>query len=150
MRALRKSLRALRLNIQRTMIKDIVFPEVEDIAVAIVQEHEGLNEYYVYLINLKFVDIKNILVVSNGYGLVNEKPVKTSTLRNFFDEVKQHDYIKIEPIDKEVFGLSNEFWVSFTVNNQLFDKQFIFLPETIVEANFVNIPIIEKKGVLIK
>ena len=150
MRALRTSLRALRLNTQRNMIKDIVFPEVEDIAVAIVQEHEGLDEYYVCLINLKFVDIKNVLVVSNGYGLSNDKQVKTSTLRNFFDEVKQHDYIKIEPIDKEVFGLTNEFWVSFTLNNQLFDKQFIFLPETIVEANFVNIPIVEKKGVLIK
>jgi hypothetical protein len=132
------------------MIKDIVFPEVQDIAVAVVQEHEGLDEYFVALINLKFVDIKNILVVSNGYGLVNDQKVKTSTLRNFFDEVKQHDYIKIEPIQKEVFGLSNEYWVSFTINNQMYDKQFIFLPETILESNFVQIPIVEKRGVMIK
>lgn len=132
------------------MIKDIVFPEVEDIVVAVVQEHEGLDEYFVALINLKFVDIKNVLVVSNGYGLVNEQKVKTSTLRNFFDEVKQHDYIKIEPIQKEVFGLSNEYWISFTLNGQMYDKQFIFLPETIVESNFVHIPIVEKRGVMIK
>lgn len=132
------------------MIKDIVFPEVEDIAVAVVQEHEGLDEYFVALINLKFVDIKNILVVSNGYGIINEQKVKTSTLRNFFDEVKHHDYIKIEPIQKEVFGLSNEYWVSFTLNGQMYDKQFIFLPETIVESNFVHIPIVEKRGVMIK
>lgn len=132
------------------MIKDIVFPEVEDIVVAVVQEHEGLDEYFVALINLKFVDIKNVLVVSNGYGLVNEQKVKTSTLRNFFDEVKQHDYIKIEPIQKEVFGLSNEYWISFTINGQMYDKQFIFLPETIVESNFVHIPIVEKRGVMIK
>lgn len=132
------------------MIKDIVFPEVEDIIVAVIQEHEGLDEYYVALINLKFVDIKNVLVVSNGYGIINEKKVKTSTLRNFFDEVKKQDYIKIEPIQKEVFGLSNEYWVSFTLNGQMYDKQFIFLPETIIESNFVQIPIIEKKGVMIK
>lgn len=132
------------------MIKDIVFPEVEDIAVAIAQEHEGLDEYDVYLINLKFVDIKNVLVVSNGYGLVNEQHIKTSTLRHFFDEVKKQDYIKIEPIQKEVFGISNEFWVSFTLNGQMFDKQFIFLPETILESNFITIPIVDKKGVLIR
>lgn len=132
------------------MIKDIVFPEVEDIAVAIVQEFEGLDEYNVYLINLKFVDINNVLVTSSGYGLINEEQKKTSTLRHFFEEIKQHDFIVIEPITKEVFGLSNEYWVSFTLNNQLFDKQFIFLPETIVESNMINIPVLNKKGVLIK
>jgi hypothetical protein len=132
------------------MIKDITFPEVEGIAVAIVQDIVGLDEYDVYLINLKSVDIKNVMVVSTGYGLVNEKQMKTSTLRHFFDEIKQQDYIKIEPIQKEVFGLSNEFWLSFSLNNQLYDKQFIFLPETIVESNFVNIPIVGKRGVMIK
>lgn len=132
------------------MIKDITFPEVEDIAVAIVQDIEGLDEYDVYLINLKSADIKNVMVVSTGYGLVNDQQIKTSTLRHFFDEVKQHDFIKIEPIQKEVFGLSNEFWLSFSLNNQLYDKQFIFLPETVVESNFVTIPVVGKKGVLIK
>jgi hypothetical protein len=132
------------------MIKDIVFPEVEDVAVAIVQEHEGLDEYNVYLINLKFASIKNVLVTSTGYGLINEEHKKTSTLRHFFEEIKQHDYIVIEPITKEVFGLSNEYWVSFSLNDQMFDKQFIFLPETIVESNMVTIPVLNKKGVLIK
>ena len=114
------------------------------------QDIEGLEEYDVYLINLKSADIKNVMVVSTGYGLVNDKQIKTSTLRHFFDEVKQHDFIKIEPIQKEVFGLSNEYWLSFSLNNQLYDKQFIFLPETVVESNFVTIPVVGKKGVLIK
>ncbi len=132
------------------MIKDIVFPEVEDVGVAVVQEHEGLDEYAVYLINMKFADIKNVLVVSNGYGDVENKHVKTSTLRHFVEEVKQHSFAKIEPIQKEVFGLSNEYWVSFSLNDQMFDKQFIFLPETIIESNFTNVPIIQKKGVMIR
>ena len=132
------------------MIKDIIFPEVEGVAIAIVQDIEGLEEYDVYLINLKSADIKNVMVVSTGYGLLNEKQMKTSTLRHFFDEIKQQDYIKIEPIQKEVFGLSNEFWLSFSLNNQLYDKQFVFLPETIVESNFVTIPIVGKRGVMIK
>lgn len=132
------------------MIKDIVFPEVEDIAVAVVQEIEGLDEYNVYLINLKNSDIKNVLITSTGYGVINEEHKKTSTLRHFFEEIKQQDFITIEPITKEVFGLSNEYWVSFTLNNQLLDKKFVFLAETIVESNFINIPVINKKGVLIK
>ncbi len=132
------------------MIKDIVFPEVEDIAIAIVKEIEGLEEYNVYLINLKNEDIKNILVTSTGYGMINNETKKTSTLRHFFNEIKQHDFMTIEPITKEVFALSNEYWVSFTLNNQLFDKKFVFLAETIIEANFINIPIINKKGVIIK
>ena len=35
------------------MIKDIVFPEVEDVAVAVVQEIEGLDEYNAYIFNFK-------------------------------------------------------------------------------------------------
>ena len=132
------------------MIKDIVFPEVEDVAVAVVQEIPGLEEYSVYLINLKNTDIINVLVTSTGYGMINDEKKKTSTLRHFFEVIKQHDYIQIEPIQKEVFGLSNEYWISFTLNDQLLDKQFIFLPESIVEENFVTVPIINKKGVLIK
>lgn len=132
------------------MIKDIVFPEVEDIAVAVVQEIEGLDEYNVYLINLKNTEIKNVLITSTGYGVINDEYKKTSTLRHFFEEIKQHDFMTIEPITKEVFGLSNEYWVSFTLNNQLLDKKFVFLAETIVESNFINVPIINKKGVLIK
>lgn len=132
------------------MIKDIVFPEVEDVAVAIVQEIEGLDEYAVYLINLKTSPILNVLVTSTGYGLINEEHRKTSTLRHFFEEIKSQDYIQIEPITKEVFGLSNEYWVSFTLNNQLLDKKFIFLPETIVPDNFITVPVINKRGVLIK
>jgi len=49
-----------------------------------------------------------------------------------------------------VFGISNEYWISFTLNGQLFDKQFVFLPESIIEANFQMIPFIDKKGVIIK
>ncbi len=132
------------------MIKDIVFPEVEGIAVAVVQEIEGLDEYNVYLINLKNTDIKNVLITSTGYGVINDEHKKTSTLRHFFEEIKQQDFMTIEPITKEVFGLSNEYWVSFTLNDQLLDKKFVFLAETIVESNFVNVPIINKRGVLIK
>ena len=132
------------------MIKDIIFPEVIDIAIAIVQEHEGLDEYNAYVFNFKEEDIKNVLITSTGYGVINDMKKKTSTLRHFFEEVESLDYKLIEPVSKEVFGISNEYWISFTIDGKMFDKQYIFLPESIIESNFQTIPFIEKKGVIIK
>ncbi|MDF2437821.1 MAG: hypothetical protein K0Q95_2197 [Bacteroidota bacterium] len=134
------------------MKKDITPPEVKDIAVAVVQEQNDLAEtiWNVYLINLKSNSIEGVLVSSMGYGSFNDEEVKTSTLRHFLDEVAAKDFKKIEPIMEAVFGLNNEFWVSFYENKVMYDKKYIFLPETIKEENFVLIPYLNKKGVMIK
>ena len=96
-----------------------------------------------------FVLSKNVLITSTGYGVINDVKKKTSTLRHYFEEIETLDYKLIEPVSKEVFGISNEYWISFTANGQLFDKQYVFLPESIIEANFQMIPFIDKKGVII-
>lgn len=132
------------------MIKDIIFPEVHDIGIAIVKEHEGLDEYNAYIFNFREEDITNVLITSTGYGVINEVKKKTSTLRHLFEEVQSLDYKLIEPVSKEVFGISNEYWISFTIGEKMYDKKFIFLPESIIETNFQIIPFIEKKGVIIK
>lgn len=134
------------------MKKDIIPPVVEDIAVAVVKEVNELNEmeWNVYLLNLKQIQIEGVLVTSKGYGMYNDEEVKTSVLRHFLDVVDANDYKKIEPITEMVFGLNNEFWVSFFANKVMYDKKYIFLPETIKEENFTLIPIINKKGVMIK
>ncbi|MCW3103481.1 MAG: hypothetical protein JWO09_1921 [Bacteroidetes bacterium] len=134
------------------MKKDISPPEVTDIAVAVVQEENELAgmEWNVYLVNLRDHDIEGVLVSSMGYGMYQDEEVKTSTLRHFMDTVKSRSFAKIEPIVETVFGLNNEFWVSFYVNKVMYDKKYIFLPETIKEENFVMIPYLNKKGVMIK
>jgi hypothetical protein len=134
------------------MKKDILPPEVKDIAVAVVKEQNELAEmeWNVYLINLKAADIEGVLVSSLGYGKFNDEDVKTSTLRHFLDVVKSKNFKKIEPIVETVFGLNNEYWVSFFLNRVMYDKKYIFLPETIKEENFVLIPYLNKKGVMIK
>jgi hypothetical protein len=134
------------------MKKDINPPLVEDIAVAVVKELNELNEdvWNVYLLNLKKENIEGVLVTSKGYGTYNEEEVKTSTLRHFLDVVNAGDFKKIEPIVETVFGLNNEYWVSFFLNNVMYDKKYIFLPETIKEENFTSVPFINKKGVMIK
>lgn len=135
------------------MKKDITPPPVEDIAIAIIQEAGEIeNElvWNVYLINLKKEKIEGVIVTSQGYGILNDEEVKTSTLRHFLDDVGPHSYKKIEPIVENLFGLNNEYWLSFFLNKIIYDKKYIFLPETIKEENFIPIPYINKKGVMIK
>lgn len=133
------------------MIKDIPELVVENIAIAIIREKNELEEtvWNSYLINLKDEKIEGVLVTSTGYGELNEEKVKTSTLRHFLDEVEPKSFVKIEPIIEEVFGINNEYWLSFYLNKKMYDKRYVFLAESITDANFTNIPIINKKGVMI-
>jgi len=134
------------------MKKDIIPPIVENIAVAIVKEQNELDEdeWNVYLLNFKHENIEGVLVTSTGYGMFNNENVKTSILRHFLDVIKANDFKKIEPIVETVFGLNNEFWVSFFIKNVMYDKKYIFLPETIKDENLILIPLLNKKGVIIK
>ena len=134
------------------MKKDIPELHVEDIAIAIVKEQdENDNEVWnSYVINLKETLIEGVIVTSTGYGEVGGELVKTSTLRHFLDEIPAQSFQKVEPLIEDVFKLSNEYWLSFFEGGVMFDKKFIFLPETIKEENFVMLPILKRKGVMIK
>jgi hypothetical protein len=131
--------------------KDIERPEVEDIAMAIILENEnGVNVWNVFLINLHIVSIKNVIVTSKGYGEYKGEVKKTSTLRHFFEEIPALEFTRVEPIMENTFGLTNEFWVSFYIDDKIYDKQYIFLPETINEKNFTNVPLLNVEGVMIR
>lgn len=134
------------------MIKDIPQYVVEDIAIAVVREinQEQETEWNVYMLNLKNKEIEGVLVSSNGYGVINDEKVKTSTLRHFLDKIPPKAYSKIEPIIENVFGLSNEYWVSFYLDGVMYDKRYIFLAESIKEENFVTVPLLNKRGVMIR
>lgn len=142
-----------RFVIRSSLKKDITPPPVEDIAIAIIKEPGKIDDEMIwnaYLINLKKIKIEGVLVTSQGYGTYNNEGVKTSTLRHFLDEVEANSFKKIEPILENLFGLNNEYWVSFYINKVMYDKKYIFLPETIKEENFISIPYINKKGVMIR
>jgi len=133
------------------MIKDIPQYTVEGVSVAVIKElnKQGEQEWNVYLVNLKEDKIEGVLVTSTGYGQLEGETRKTTTLRHFLDEVKPKSFAKIEPIVEDVFGMNNEYWVSFYLNKVMYDKRYIFLPETIREENFTLVPVINKKGILI-
>ena len=133
------------------MKKDLPENIVENVSVAIVLENatpEAKN-WNVYLINLKNEPIETVLVSSKGYGLKEGKNVKTSILRHSIGDVKAQSFALIEIIDEQVFGLTNEFWLSYYLKGQIYDKKFIFLPESIVDSNMIRIPILNKPGIMI-
>jgi hypothetical protein len=133
------------------MKKDLPENKVEDISVAVVLESETPNNrvWNVYVLNLKNITISTVLVTSNGYGMINNEEVKTSTLRHMIEEVPANNFAKIEAIDESVFGLTNEYWLSYYIGREIFDKKFIFLPESIVDTNIIKIPLIDKPGVMV-
>ncbi len=134
------------------MLKDIPKLLVEKIVVAIVQENDEEDNliWNVYLINLYDEEIYGVLVSSKGYGKFEGREVKTSVLRHLIGTVEPQEYAKIEPLMEDLIGLSNEYWVSFYKNKQMYDKKYVFLPESIREENLTLIPVLNKKGVMIQ
>jgi hypothetical protein len=134
------------------MIKDLPPNIVKDVGVAVALEGENPESkiWYVYLINLKNVPLENVLVTSKGYGEKDGEQVKTSVLRHSFPLVDANSFKLIEPIDEQTFGLNNEYWLSYYIGTQIFDKKFIFLPESIVDDNFIKLPVVNKPGVMIR
>ncbi len=140
------------------MLKDIPQIPVTDIAIAILPAEENETEgeatdealWNVYILNLKDISIDNVIISSKGYGSYLGEPVKTSVLRQFLGTMEPNSFMPIEAIQEKVFGLNNEYWVSFYIKNDIFDKKYVFLPETIKEEFFTTVPILNRKGVMIR
>ena len=136
------------------MKKDIAFAPVEGVSIAIVPDEaaattEGLPGWLVYLLNHNDHELENVIVSSNGYGTNAEgEPVRTSTLRHSLLTVPEQAAVPVEPIDPALFHLNNQYWVSYYVGGQIFDKKFIFVPDSIVAANLTPIALLDRSGVL--
>lgn len=132
------------------MKRDINFLPVEGVQVVVARKVNELNEYdwQVYLINQNDVPISNVFVTSKGYGRVQEEITKTSTLRHFFVELQPGEHQVVETIMPDVFHLNNEYWISYYINGQIYDKKFIFVPDSITEQHLVKIPALGLEGVL--
>lgn len=134
------------------MLKDIKIETVENVAVAAVPivNENLLTEWEVYLINLKNVPITGVIVSSQGYGLRNGEEVRTSELRHFFDTVEPESHILIEPMIDEVVTLNNEYWISFYEGEKIYDKKYLFVQESIRPEFLTHVPVINKKGIMIR
>ena len=129
------------------MKKDINFPKVEGVSMAIGRKrNEAMNdyEYHVYLINENDYTLTNVIVNSSGYNDTQ----KTSTLRHYIEKLAPNSIAKIELINSDLFALVNQFWVSYYRGKKVYDKKFLFVPESITEDNFQYIEALDQEGVL--
>jgi hypothetical protein len=135
--------------------QDISFDPVEGVSVAIVPAADnaltpaGQPIWQVYLLNHNTFPLQNVIVNANGYGQqADGEKVRTSTLRYLFEEVPPRTAVPIEPLDPALFHLNNQYWVSYYHGPRIFDKKYIFVPDSIVEANFTHIALLDRDGVL--
>lgn len=134
------------------MLKDIPRPKVEDIAIAIVPPIENPEDdlWEVMIINLHEARIQSVLVTAKGYGEITGVQKETATFRYFIEEIGPLTIEKIEPIQPAVFELTNEYWISFSLDGHLYDKKYIFVKGSISPDNFTPIPFLNRKGILIR
>jgi hypothetical protein len=131
------------------MKKDIPFPPVENVLIAIAKDDVD-SFWKVYILNRNKFDLKDVFIRSKGYGILDGDEQKTSVLRHHFPVLASMEYALIEPIDPGVFHLNNEYWISYFVDGQIFDKKFIFVPDSITDSNLSFIPELNTQGVLHK
>lgn len=131
------------------MKKDIDFQPVTGVKLAIAKEINPTGtEWAVYIINLNLIELNTVMITSKGYGELNGEPRKTSILRHLIEELGPQSVAKVEPIDPAVFSLTNEFWVSYYIMGQIFDKKFIFTSGSFDPGFIRYIPEIGLEGIL--
>lgn len=131
------------------MKKDIEIPQVEGVYVAAVRErHEEFKtqDWNAYLINDRKEPIETVLIVSRGYDGNKE----TSTMRHTLDNLPAKSFAKVEFLQDDVLQLNNEFSVSYFAEGKMFHKKFVFKKNTINEKALQDLPVVGRKGVLLK
>jgi len=129
------------------MKKDIKIPEVTNVEMAVVYELNDIyntNDWNVYIINKKDVDLEMVVIVSQGFS----ETKTTSLLRKKIEKLPANSFAKVELIQPELFKLNNRFQVTFFEGNTLFEKTFLFKENTIKEGALRMISEIKKRGVL--
>lgn len=129
------------------MKKDIQIPKVEGVEVAVIYEYNDLyktDDWNVYIINKKSIDLEMLVIVSQGFSDTKT----TSLLRKKLEKLPANSFAKIELIQPELFKLNNRFQVTFFEGNTLYEKTFLFKANTIKEEVLRMIPELNKRGVL--
>ena len=126
---------------------DIEIPIVKAVYIALIQEwNDDFLEmtWNAYLINDGSLPIELVFVVSKGY----DGDLKTATMRHRMEALGAKSYQKLEFVQKEILDLTNEFYVTYYLHGQLYEKRFVFEKGSVSEANLTQIPLFETMGIL--
>ena len=131
------------------MRKDIEISMAENVHIVAIKERDKEftgQQWNVYLVNDRNDEITTVLVLSRG----KSDDRKTSTLRHGLGNLLPKTSAKVEFIPTEVLGFTNEYLLTFFAENKLFERKFVFVPNSISEENVVEIPVLESEGILAK
>ncbi len=133
------------------MKKDIATPEVTDLSVAVVPRKDASEELWdIFLINESDESLENVLVTSQGYGSIEGVDKTTTVLRHFHQTLPAGEAVKIEPIQPALFGINNEYWVSFNRGEHMLDKRYLFKAGTISQEALHPLPVLDRPGVMMR
>jgi hypothetical protein len=132
------------------MMRDFTIPEVKNVTLVAIQTstNPAHPEWKVYIVNGNDHALDNVLIASRGYGTKDKKEQTTSTLRHYLEAVPAGGTGFIEVIDPQVFHLTNEYMVTYAAEGKMFDKKFLFPPDTIADINTTRIPELDADGVV--
>lgn len=104
---------------------------VEGIKLAVVLQKNDTyktDDWNVYLINEKDQDLEMVLILVYGF---NESQ-KTAPMRHKMEKLPAHSVAKIEFIEDTVLKkLDNYFKITFFLNNEMFEKEFVVRRDSI-------------------
>lgn len=129
------------------MRKDIQIPEVKDIYVAAVLDYnEDFRTYdwNAYIINDGKQIIETVLIVTQGY---DDKDM-TAPMRHMIKVVPAKGFARIEFLEQSVLRLNNFFNITYFQEDKMFERRFEFPSNSVIIENAVNLPVINKDGVL--
>ena len=132
--------------------QDILTPEVKDVIVAVVPRNGDASAeiWDAYVVNVREEPMENVLITSQGYGELDGRNKTTTVLRHFHQQIAPRAWVKVEPIQTELFGIQNEYWVSFNDGPQMLEKSFIFKAGYIRPEALELVPALGQLGVMIK
>lgn len=133
------------------MKKDIIIPIVEGVHIVAFKEWNDdflENSWYAYLVNDTDNLLEMAMVVSRAYGFINGEERKTGSFRHAFAKVEPRTATKVELLENNVLQLDNEFMLSYFIGNKMFDKSFVFETSNFKEEPSLELPIINKKGII--
>jgi|688.fasta_scaffold840942_2 hypothetical protein len=130
------------------MKKDIPIHSAAQVGIALMPNPED-DVWEVYLVNMKNRMIRDIIINSKGYGELDGKKIETQTMRYFIPYLGNENAQKIELIHNDLTQVANEYWITFYIDGNIYDKKVVFVQGSIDETYFTTIPVLEKRGVMI-
>ena len=138
----------MKQHLQQVAVTDVV------VAIAPREQSTGPDDLWdMYLINLRERPLANVLVTSQGYGVIDGANKSTTVLRHFHPELAPGQAARIEPVQPALFGITNEYWVSFNDGGEdgpMLDRKYIFRAGTLGPDKLVNVPGLERPGIFLR